>query len=507
MKKSLAVILSLILTMTFAVTSFGFSSVAVKSIKLNSSKISLQVGKTFTFKVTFTPNNATNKRVSFSSKDSKIATVDKNGKINGISAGNTVITVTSLANKKVIATCNVTVASAKGKVTMWGWDENGIKKVANEFNKVYPGIKIVHTPVGQGDYLKKVQTSVAAGMELPDILWANVNWRSIAFSLDIWEDLEKAPYNFNRNSVFPYLIPMMTNPKGKVVGIEWCISPTGIAYKTDLAKKYLGTDDPKKIKAMFPNWDAFIQKGKEVNQVSDGKVFMMTGLSDLLALIMGQNNIPILDGNTINATKVYGKYFDIIEKFRDGKVMDKIGAWTPAWNASYADQTHIFYPCATWSLSYCIAPNDTEGKGRWRLIEPPGGGFSWGGTTLGITNTSKNKDLAWMFIKWNLLTPEGAKVNKELINYPTALKSAYDNASFTSMKDEFFGDQDIGQVFFKEIASHMNPVKITKNDEICNQPCGLVGEAMIADEKMSAKDALAKYMEEVKKKLPDYNVK
>ena len=60
MKKTLSVILSVILIMTFAVTSLGLTSITVKSIKLNATKITLQAGKTYALKVTITPTNATN---------------------------------------------------------------------------------------------------------------------------------------------------------------------------------------------------------------------------------------------------------------------------------------------------------------------------------------------------------------------------------------------------------------------------------------------------------------
>ena len=110
MKKTLGVILSVILIMTFAITSLGLASIAVKSIKLNTNNITLKVGKTYTLKVTITPANATDKKLTYSSANKKIATVDTKGKIKGIKAGKTVITVTSSSNKKAVAKCNVTIS-------------------------------------------------------------------------------------------------------------------------------------------------------------------------------------------------------------------------------------------------------------------------------------------------------------------------------------------------------------------------------------------------------------
>ncbi|MBQ6843312.1 MAG: Ig-like domain-containing protein [Agathobacter sp.] len=84
--------------------------VAVKKVKLNKSKANLGVGKTFTLKATITPTNATNQKLTWSSSNKKIATVDKNGKVKGVKAGTATITVKAANGKK--ATCKVTVVKA-----------------------------------------------------------------------------------------------------------------------------------------------------------------------------------------------------------------------------------------------------------------------------------------------------------------------------------------------------------------------------------------------------------
>ena len=65
--------------------------------------------------VTVTPDKASNKKVSYSSKNKKIATVSSKGVVKGIKAGTTKVTVTSKKNKKKKAT--ITVKVYKGAVT------------------------------------------------------------------------------------------------------------------------------------------------------------------------------------------------------------------------------------------------------------------------------------------------------------------------------------------------------------------------------------------------------
>lgn len=68
--------------------------VTVKSIVLNFKKINLVIGESKTVSVSVYPSNATNKTVSWASKDNSIATVS-NGQITGVKAGTTTITATA----------------------------------------------------------------------------------------------------------------------------------------------------------------------------------------------------------------------------------------------------------------------------------------------------------------------------------------------------------------------------------------------------------------------------
>lgn len=108
MKKSIAIIISLILIMAIVLPASAFSSIAVKGIQLDKSKITLNVGQTSNLKVTLTPKNTTQKGLTFVTGNQKIATVDAKGNIKGVSKGTTTITVYTF-NKKIFAKCNVIV--------------------------------------------------------------------------------------------------------------------------------------------------------------------------------------------------------------------------------------------------------------------------------------------------------------------------------------------------------------------------------------------------------------
>lgn len=82
-------------------------TIELESIALNKENISLTVGSTETLALSFTPENATHKEVTWSSSNEKIATVNQSGKITAKAAGETLISVETENGLK--KTCRVTV--------------------------------------------------------------------------------------------------------------------------------------------------------------------------------------------------------------------------------------------------------------------------------------------------------------------------------------------------------------------------------------------------------------
>lgn len=82
-------------------------TVEATKIQLDSEKFTIYKGETKQLKATIEPKNVTNKTVTWSSSNTKVATVDKNGKIKAIAAGTATITAKTDNEKK--DTCKVKV--------------------------------------------------------------------------------------------------------------------------------------------------------------------------------------------------------------------------------------------------------------------------------------------------------------------------------------------------------------------------------------------------------------
>ena len=78
-------------------------------ISLNKTSTSIQRGNTETLTATITPNNATNKTVTWTTSDPSVATVSSDGVVTAVSIGNATITATTNDGTNLSASCEVTV--------------------------------------------------------------------------------------------------------------------------------------------------------------------------------------------------------------------------------------------------------------------------------------------------------------------------------------------------------------------------------------------------------------
>lgn len=396
----------------------------------------------------------------------------------------------------------------KGTLTMWGWDVSYYRTITEAFQKLYPNVSFEYVSVEHKDLPQKYETALIVGGELPDIAWSVIDTRGEVFELDMWEPLEQAPYNFDISEVYEYLHPHMMNTKGNVCGIEQSLSPAGLAYRRDLAQKYLGTDDPGELEAMMPDWESFIEKGKEVYEKSGGKVYMWFSLGDIRQFTQEQQQAAWVSGKDIDVEKTFGRSLELVCRFRDEHISDNLIAWTPAWNAAMEGDEHIFTACATWSVKFTIESHDPEGgkTGRWGLMSAPEENANWGGTAMGITKTCKDKRLAWEFLKFATLSTEGARALNSMGLMTTAKKPYEEEPELKSYKSNWFGAQDPGVYYMDKIIPNIKTRALTPQDGIIHNNLSLVSSALNGDKNISAQDALELLRTELSKELPDFNV-
>ncbi len=393
-------------------------------------------------------------------------------------------------------------------LTYWGWDSQFYKPLMDAYTAAHPHVTFEVTDVASTDYVTKLQQTLASGSELPDILVSESSYRGQQVAMDVWEDLTQAPYHVTEDMFFDYTLGMMKNPEGKIVCIDETVCPAVFAYKRDMAKEYLGTDDPDELEAMFSSVEDVIAKAKEVQEKSGGSVYLFPTAGGVNGWLCNLNPISVVnDAGEIIFTEKYTEALQNMCALRDAGGIDIIQQWTPQENASYAESNHIIFPAANWSAEYSIKPNDPDGSGNWGMFTPPGGGYHWGGTAMGISKDSKHKEESWDFIQFCTMTKEGVDLMKEAADYYTPVKEFYDDPAFISNEDPYFGNQDVGKLLYGEVVPNMQIPPSTEYDGVCTEVMTLLLQNIMGDNSYTAKQALADGITEVKNKLPDVVVK
>jgi len=392
----------------------------------------------------------------------------------------------------------------KGEITHWVWGDYEIRG-AKDFNKYYPDIKVNYVSIAQDEYQKKLMSTAASGLEMPDVANLEMTPRGALVNMDVWERLDAEPYNLNKDELVPFCIPLISNKKGEIVSVQIDNCVGGYAYNRELAKKYFGTDDPAEMEKLFPTLEAFVEAGKKVASESGGKDVLFQGVDDAFYACFGLfTDEPWVTDGKLTMDKSVLPSFQFIEKLVSANALGKYIQWSPAWNSSFAQNNIVFIPAPSWHISFTIKANDKDSKGKYGLMSPPGGGFSWGGTSYSIPKSipEKNKMLAWTYIKWFTMSEEGQRCFVTEHQTPGLYLPAYDTDIYAPRPDEYFGGQDIMSKLL-EIAKNPN-TKVRPMTEYDQTIMDCITPIFRELEKgMSAEDAYAKLKSEILKKVPE----
>ncbi len=180
MKRAIGIILSVVFILVFTMPAAAISTVPVKSVSLDKSNITLEVGQTAMLKITLAPKNTTQRFLTFATDNKNVATMDSTGKITAVGKGTATITVLT-TNKKIFAKCKVTVLPIKVKtIKFYTWeatlkDQN--KAVIDAFQEKNPYIKVdIQYPVENDNvaYTQKIDLLLLSGEQIDCMMESSV---------------------------------------------------------------------------------------------------------------------------------------------------------------------------------------------------------------------------------------------------------------------------------------------------------------------------------------------
>ncbi|SET71205.1 ABC-type glycerol-3-phosphate transport system, substrate-binding protein [Natronincola peptidivorans] len=292
-----------------------------------------------------------------------------------------------------------------GTLTFWHFNNDEGPKLAEAFMAKYPNVTVETQITADTDlaYQNKVTSSIRAGSGMPDVYAAeNAFVKRFVNLPGGFADLSAAPFNAEElvGNNIPYTVDIGRDNNGNIKALSWQACPGGIGYKRDLALEYLGTDDPAEITAMLATPESIIETARTLKEASNGQVKLFVGTEDLYKVYVGSRSVPWVQDNKFTIDPKMMEFLDIAKILRDEGLEGGIRQWTPTWSAAVADDEHMAYAIPTWGIQWIVAVNDEENAdaGRWGIATPIP--FYEGGTWVGVSEQSQNKELAWEFVKF-----------------------------------------------------------------------------------------------------------
>lgn len=312
------------------------------------------------------------------------------------------------------------------------------KSTADKF-KAQTGATITwETFASASDEQTKIQTSVVSG-EGPDVYGLGTTFTPTAYSTNAFVKLGDAEWQKigGKDKFVPSSLGISGPDESNQIGIPFVSRPFVMIYNKDLLKK-AGIDKP------ATSWDELAAQAKKMTTGDEyGLAVAYKDNFDPWKFIWGmsiQAGNPLIDGKTAKlddptVTKAYDTYFGWLTK---DKIVDPASV---GWNNSQAiaafAKGKTGYMAMTSSLaSLTLDKSEMKGKYGFALLPmiPPGAtsrpsngveaASILSGDNLVVADYSKNKDLAFEFVK--MITEKDAQLDyyKTFGNLPTNSEAA-----------------------------------------------------------------------------------
>lgn|GEM_PF-203242 len=281
-------------------------------------------------------------------------------------------------------------------------------ELVRAFEKAYPNVSVdlmVAADTNGGAYQNVLSSTLKSNSDVSDVYALEYAFVKRFVNYDsAFENLSSAPYNGEeiKSKLVPYTVDIGRDNEGNIKALSHLASITTFGYKRDIAKEYLGTDDPEKIGEMLSSGENIIKTAKILSEKSDGKVKIFPCMDELFRIYLGAREHAWVENGELVIDPKIEEFVDVAKELRDLDATSGFVAWAPQWSAAICDDVHFAWAIPTWGIPWiidCNQPYEQKKKGDWGLAQIPTASV-WGGTWFAISKNSKNKELAWEFIKF-----------------------------------------------------------------------------------------------------------
>nr|WP_144926284.1 extracellular solute-binding protein [Paenibacillus bovis] len=353
-------------------------------------------------------------------------------------------------------------SSLEGEITFWNFLPDIYDGVIEEFNKVYPNIKVKNVVLEFGELHDKLQTVTSAGSGAPDV--ALVEQGSFPrYGNGVLEDLLQEPYNAGRyqSDTSEYNWERWKSVDGtQLLGMPWDVTPGVFYYREDLYEQHGLPSDPDEL-------GEFLQDPENV--LTAAQTFAANGIY----MYEWRDSPAIQYGDAIGYYDSEYNWLRNDEKMADLLDFVKRGVqigWAPQVSALFSDEGKQLvsqgkiasFPAGS-QIARDLETLFPDQAGKWRVTRMPLDLYvGLGGSAHVIPAQSQNKDAAWAFVEWMNRSEEAWKIFTD-----NSIQPGWTSIStlpwYANHENEYLGGQK-DYAFYDTLDEHIPVRRLTPFD-------------------------------------------
>lgn len=421
-----------------------------------------------------------------------------------------------------------------GKLTVWTLADD-LQDFGDKFKEANPGVEIETVVIAPADYPTKVETALLGGDSSVDIIVGEPQMLESMYEADFFASLDEFGAQDYAGQIVDYVWQVGQDAEGVQRAISYQTTPAGFYYRRDIATEVFGTDDPEEIGKLFASYDKILETGETLKNAGY-RIFA----SDAETNYFSGDSAWVIDGK-LNVDQSRYDYMDMCVELYTRDLTAYASQWTAPWyqamsgpvpilnatiqggvwetdengeallnvwdaenfNANvgnYSDETaEVFaFGLPTWG-TLTMRDNGQDQSGIWGICAGPAYGFG-GGTYIGISSLSQNKELAWEYVKFITLNEETADwwidfSNGDVVSLISALEKHADD------ENPVYGGEKT-YAFWLEQSQGIDYSKVTQYDKAIGDAWGNAITAVKTGEK-TKDDAINAFYDEVAATYPD----
>jgi ABC-type glycerol-3-phosphate transport system substrate-binding protein len=394
----------------------------------------------------------------------------------------------------VLASGFTQASNVSGNLVIWSFTDELDNMTNNRgwgFKATHPRVNVTYSQTPSDQFQAKIDPVLMSGRGAPDIIALESAFVRKYVESGLLLDITDI-YNANKNKLLSYPVEVGSY-NGKVYGMSWQAAPGALFYRRSLAKKYLGTDDPKVVQTYFNSFPKFLETARSLKQKSNGSCVVVSSLGDLRNSYLSARKNPWIVKGKVEVDPAMEQYMDICKTLHDNRLEGRVGQWSEGWFAGMRGElvdeakkpVEVFsYFLPTWGLHYVLKTNAPDTSGDWAMIQGPSS-YRWGGTWVGIYKGTKNVAAAKEFVRYvttdDAFLEAWAKETGDLVsntNVINKIKGTY--------REAYLGGQN-HYAEFAEMAKNVNGRLLQGSDEAIEAMFDEATAAFVNGEKTKAK--------------------